>query len=123
MRPIRIIPPLFALAALAAAPAHVHAQTSPRTVPIRLSEYRIEAADSVKTGDVVLAVTNAGHEAHVFLLRGHRTQLRTPFIQPGQTASLPVRLIAGDYLMYCAVKANGQEHRKLGMEKHLRVVW
>ena len=118
MRPIRILLPLFALAA----PAVSHAQT-PRTVPVRLTEYRIEVADSVKTGDVVLAVTNAGREAHSFLVRGHRTQLRTQLIQPGQSVNVPARLIVGDYLMYCAVKANGQEHRKLGMEKHVRVVW
>jgi len=122
MRPIRIIPPLFALAAAAVVPARAAAQT-PRTIPVRLSEYRIDVADSVKTGDVVLAVTNAGREAHSFQIRGHRAQLRTPLIQPGQVVNVPTRLIVGDYLMYCAVKANGQEHRKMGMEKHVRVVW
>jgi hypothetical protein len=114
---------LVAAAALAAAPAHAAAQAAPRTIPVRLGEYRIEIPDTVKEGQVVLAVTNAGQQAHAFIVRGHRALVRTPQLQPGQTFNVPMRLVVGDYLMYCSLKNDAGEHRKMGMEKRVEVIW
>lgn len=119
----RIIPALLAVAALAAAPARSAAQATPRTIPVRLSEYHVEMADSVKQGQVVLAVTNAGTATHSVRIRGHRGQVSTRRLAPGETVNVPMRLIVGEYTIYCAEKAGGLEHRKEGMEHRVRVVW
>ena len=120
----RIAPALLALAALAAAPVRSSAQTTPpRTIPVRLTEFRVEMADSVKQGQVVLAVTNAGTVPHSLRVRGHRGQVSTRVLAPGETVNAPMRLIVGEYTLYCAEKTGETEHRKEGMEHRVRVVW
>ena len=118
----RIVPALLAFAALGAAPARGTAQ-APRTIPVRLSEYRIEIPDTVQQGQVVLAVTNAGTVPHSFRIRGHRGQVFTRTLAPGESVEVPIRLIVGEYLAYCGEKSGGTEHRKEGMEHRVRVVW
>ena len=118
----RTVPALLALAALAAAPARSAAQ-APRTIPVRLTEYRIEIPDTVQQGQVVLAVTNAGTVPHSFRIRGHRGQVFTRTLAPGESVDVPIRLIVGEYLAYCGEKSGGTEHRKQGMEQRIRVVW
>ena len=118
----RILPTLLALAALAAAPARSAAQT-PRTVPVRLTEYHVAVADSVLQGQVVLAVTNAGTVPHSLRIRGHRAQISTRVLAPGESVNVPMRLIVGEYTLYCAEKAGDLEHRKEGMEHRVRVHW
>ena len=118
----RILPALLALAALAAAPARSAAQT-PRTIPVRLTEYAVAVADSVLQGQVVLAVTNAGTMPHSLRIRGHRAQISTRVLAPGESVNVPMRLIVGEYTLYCAEKTGDVEHRKEGMEHRIRVHW
>jgi hypothetical protein len=118
----RFLPALLALAALAAAPARSSAQT-PRTIPVRLTEYAVAMADSVTQGQVVLAVTNAGTVPHSLRIRGHRGQVTTRVLAPGQTVNVPIRLVVGEYTLYCAEKTGDLEHRKEGMEHRVRVHW
>lgn len=118
----RIVPVLLAVAALAAAPARSAAQ-APRSIPVRLSEYRIEMPDTVQQGQVVLAVTNAGTVPHSFRIRGHRGQVFTRTLAPGESVEVPIRLVVGEYLAYCGEKTGATEHRKEGMERHVQVIW
>jgi hypothetical protein len=118
----RMLSALLALASLAAVPARLSAQT-PRTIPVRLTEYRVAMADSVTQGQVVLAVTNAGTVGHSLRIRGHRGQISTRLLAPGETVTVPLRMIVGEYTLYCAEKTGDLEHRKEGMEHRVRVVW
>ena len=113
--------PLLALVTLAAGPS---AATRPqRTIPMRLTEYRIEMPDSVQQGQVVFAVTNAGHDDHQISVRGHRAMRTTRVLKPGETVTFPMRLVVGEYTAYCNVREHDENHRKLGMEHTVRVVW
>jgi len=127
MDPARMLPALLALAALAAAPSRSSAQAPaaqpPHVVHVQLTEYRIEVPDSVKQGQTVLVVTNTGTVPHSLRVRGHRAQVSTRTLEPGQTVNVEMRLIVGEYLLYCAEKTGDTEHRKEGMEKRVRVVW
>ncbi|HSU15064.1 hypothetical protein [Longimicrobium sp.] len=113
--------PLLALLTLAAGPSA--AAKPPRTVAVRLTEYRIEMPDSVQQGEVTFSVTNAGHDQHQFSVRGHRGLRSTRVLKPGETVSFPMRLVVGGYTAYCNVREHNENHRQLGMEHALRVVW
>jgi len=124
----RIAAALLALAALAAAPSRSSAQTPsaqapPRVVHVSLSEHRIEVRDTVTQGQAVLVVTNTGTVPHSLRIRGHRAQVSTRTLEPGQTVNVAMRLIVGEYLLYCAEKTGDTDHRKQGMERRIRVVW
>jgi len=123
----RIAAALLALAALAAAPSRSSAQTpsaqSPHVVHVQLTEHRIEVPDSLKQGQSVLVVTNTGTVPHSLRIRGHRAQVSTRTLEPGQTVNVAMRLIVGEYLLYCAEKTGDTDHRKQGMERRIRVVW
>jgi hypothetical protein len=113
--------PLLAAVCLAAGPS-ASARTQ-RTVTLRLTEFRIDAPDTVQQGEVVISVTNAGTTDHQFALRGHRGQQTTRILKPGETVTFPLRLIVGQYVAFCTLRGPEQTHRKLGMEKTIRVVW
>lgn len=105
-------------------PAGPSASARPqRTVSLRLSEFRIEAPDTVQQGDVVISVTNAGTADHQLALRGNRGLRTTRMLKPGETMTFPLRLIVGEYVAYCTVRGATQTHRSMGMEKAIRVVW
>jgi len=36
---------------------------------------------------------------------------------------VPIRLIVGEYVAWCAEKTGDLEHRKEGMEHRVRVIW
>ena len=113
---------ILAVAAAAATPVRSAAQST-RTIPVRLTEFRIEMPDSVQQGRVVLAVTNAGTVAHSLRVRGHRGQVATRTLAPGESVDVPIRLIVGEYVAWCGEKTGDLEHRKEGMEHRVRVIW
>jgi len=90
---------------------------------VRLTEYRIEMPDSVQQGEAVFSVTNAGREDHQISVRGHRAMRMTRLLKPGETVTFAMRLYAGEYTAYCNVRDHDENHRKLGMERTLRVHW
>jgi hypothetical protein len=114
---------LCALAALSLAAAPAAPPQPPHTVSVRLTEFKIEMPDTVQQGQVVFSVTNAGRDEHQFSVRGHRGLRATRRIKPGETVELPMRLIVGEYTTYCNVREPSENHRALGMEHPIRVVW
>jgi hypothetical protein len=117
----RLALPLLAIVGMAAG---LSAAARPQqTIPVRLTEYRIEMPDSVRQGQVVFSVTNAGREEHQISVRGHRAMRMTRMLKPGETVTFPMRLVAGEYTAYCNVREHDENHRKLGMERTIRVHW
>jgi hypothetical protein len=114
--------PALAALTLAAGPSAA-GRTQQRTIPIRLTEFSIEMPDTVQQGRVDLAITNAGTTEHQIAIRGHREMRATRRLKPGETVTLPIRLVVGEYQAWCMVRNGGQNHRALGMDRTVRVVW
>src|SRR5947207_1786317 len=93
---------------------------APSQVNVRLSEWKVELSQqTIATGAVRFAVTNAGSIPHGFEVEGQGIEKEIETIQPGATDTLTLTLKPGDYEIYCPVGEDS--HKKLGMETHLRV--
>jgi hypothetical protein len=108
---------LIAGVTMAAMPAF---RRDPAEVSAKLSEWTIQLSETVvPAGPVSFTVTNMGSIPHGFEVEGKGVEKEIPTIKPGETATLTLRLTAGDYEVYCPV--GGDSHKKLGMLTHLRV--
>ncbi len=93
---------------------------SPSQVNVRLSEWKVELSQqTIATGAVRFAVTNAGSIPHGFEVEGQGIEKEIETIQPGATDTLTLTLKPGTYEVYCPVGEDS--HKKLGMETHLKV--
>jgi uncharacterized cupredoxin-like copper-binding protein len=91
-----------------------------RELRIGLVEYEVFASHAaVLPGDVVFEVTNAGGEAHDLRVDGAAEPAATPTLRPGGTATLRVRVPAGqdELVLWCALPG----HRAQGMQARLEV--
>src|SRR3989441_839102 len=94
---------------------------APSQVNVRLSEWKVELSQqTIATGAVRFAVTNAGSIPHGFEVEGQGIEKEIETIQPGASATLTLTLKPGTYEVYCPVGEDS--HKKLGMEAHLEVV-
>jgi len=93
---------------------------APSQVNVRLSEWKVELSQqTIATGAVRFAVTNAGSIPHGFEVEGQGIEKEIETIQPGATDTLTLTLKPGTYEVYCPVGEDS--HKKLGMETHLKV--
>src|SRR5437660_5853602 len=94
---------------------------APSQVNVRLSEWKVELSQqTIATGAVRFAVTNAGSIPHGFEVEGQGIEKEIETIQPGASDTLTLTLKTGSYDVYCPVGADS--HKKLGMDTHLKVV-
>jgi uncharacterized cupredoxin-like copper-binding protein len=102
---------LLIVAALAAVPSLAAAQS----VPITLSEWKIESTrDTVKAGSVTFRVKNDGTMIHALHIEGEGVKKETPQIPVGQTMSLTVTLKPGTYELICPM--SDLTHKVAGMK-------
>lgn len=90
------------------------------TATVQLLDYSLAPSMlEVTSGQVVLCAVNAGKTPHDLSVRDAAKQERgrTPTLQPGQVARLPLSLSAGAYTIYCSVAG----HESLGMTGPLTV--
>ena len=100
--------------------AQAHEISRPRTVQVKLSEWKVALTpNEVPPGPVVFQVTNSGSIPHAFEVEGRGLEKSTPQIQPGATLTLDIALDSGRYEAYCPVGKGS--HKMLGMMDHLTV--
>ena len=107
-----------ASAAAASAPT-ASASTAANATPITVRDFKFDTPDVAVTGEVVLAVTNAGPTIHDLSIRDSSGTLvgETADLTAGQSETLTVDLPAGTYTMFCALPG----HESLGIKGTLTV--
>lgn len=107
-----------AAAALAAFPIVASAQSA--SVPVTLSEWKIEIAhDTLAAGPITFRLTNKGTVTHGFFVRGEGIAKGSREIPAGESASFALTLKPGTYEVYCPMSDNS--HKLAGMVRTLVV--
>jgi uncharacterized cupredoxin-like copper-binding protein len=109
-----------AAAQTAVAPQVSNAQTSvaQAIVEVKLTEYKIDMPNTLRSGPFDFRVTNAGTIQHGFKIEGQGiSQQIEGNLNPGETKHLLVNLVPGTYQVFCPVDG----HRDQGMRVNLTV--
>jgi plastocyanin len=77
----------------------------------------LEGGNTLDAGKYTFEVANEGEIGHDLAIEGDGVEEKTPVIEGGQTAELPVDLKAGEYRFWCTVPG----HAESGMEADVRV--
>ena len=94
--------------------------TSPTSVDVRLSEWKVEvSAAAIPAGAVVFHVANGGQIEHAFEVEGKGFEQASGPIAAGAEGTLNVTLKPGRYELYCPV-GNGA-HKQAGMKATITV--
>lgn len=114
--PTASAPAASAPAASAPAPS---ASTASNATPITVRDFKFDTPDVAVTGEVVLAVTNAGPTIHDLSIRDDAGTLlaETKDLPAGASETLTADLPAGKYVMFCALPG----HESLGIKGTLTV--
>ena len=95
----------LALAAVLALPAL--GASAAQTIRVSETNYRITLSAKPKAGPTTFVVRNASDDEHDFWLRGGGKTVKTPLLDPGQSARLSIRLKRGvRYQLWCAPHAD-----------------
>src|SRR5436190_11588955 len=101
------------------ASAPTTAPPTPRSVPVKESEFKIELpSTSLSPGNYTFDLTNDGHIGHDLVIDGPGvSDEKTPVINGGKTAKLTAELKSGTYDFYCSVPG----HKQAGMDVKVKV--
>ncbi len=91
-----------------------------QTIHVSEKEYSITPStiSVAQTGTYSFQITNNGTITHAFAIEGNGVEAKSQHIQPGQSATLTVKLSKkGSYDVYCPIDG----HRTLGMQAKLSV--
>ena len=95
--------------------------TTPQSVPVTLSEWKVELGrDTVRAGAVTFRITNSGGINHAFHVRGEGVDKGTREIAARQSGTLTVQLKAGKYEVFCPMA--DMSHKAAGMTRTLVVI-
>jgi plastocyanin len=104
----------------ATAPPSAPASVAPtNATPITVRDFKFDTPDVSVTGQVVLAVTNAGPTIHDLSIRDDTDKVlgETADLKPNKSETLTVDLPTGVYTIFCAVPG----HESLGIKGTLTV--
>jgi uncharacterized cupredoxin-like copper-binding protein len=89
-----------------------------KTVTISETEYKLDPSTvSVdKSGTYSFAVVNKGQVAHALELEGNGIEEKTDTIDPGERATLTVKLDGGSYELYCPIDSHADRGMKIELE-------
>jgi len=105
---------------IVAALAVVSSAASAQSVPVTLTEWKVELGrDTVPAGPVTFRVKNVGSMSHAFHVQGQGVDKETIAIPMRQSASLTVTLKPGTYEVFCPMSE--QSHKKAGMSTKIVV--
>ncbi len=80
--------------------------------PVRVAEkefsIKLDGGNTLDKGSYTFDVENEGKIGHDLEVVGKGVEEKTPLIDPGQTAKLPVDLKPGKYRLYCTVPGHAQ---------------
>ena len=107
-----------ASAPAASAPA-ASASTATNATPITVRDFKFDTPDVAVTGEVVLAVTNAGPTVHDLTIRDDSGKIlgETADLTAGASETLTVSIPAGKYTIFCSLPG----HESLGIKGTLTV--
>ena len=107
-----------ASAPTASAPA-ASASTATNATPITVRDFKFDTPDVAVTGEVALAVTNAGPTIHDLTIRDSSGKVlgETADLTAGASETLTVDIPAGRYVIFCALPG----HESLGIKGTLTV--
>jgi uncharacterized cupredoxin-like copper-binding protein len=90
-----------------------------QTVTLSETEFSIDpnTVSVDQPGTVAFKVQNKGQIAHALEVEGNGLEEETDTIEPGESATLTVKLEAGSYEMYCPIDG----HKDKGMEGEITV--
>lgn len=93
--------------------------TATNATPITVRDFKFDTPDVVVSGEVALAVTNAGPTIHDLTIRDATGAIlgETADLTPGASETLIVALPAGRYTIFCALAG----HESLGIKGTLTV--
>ena len=105
--------------AAAAASAGAASIAPTNATAITVKDFALDPKDVTSTGQVSLAVTNAGPTVHNVSIRdaSGKTVAATKDLKTGQSESLSVSLPAGSYVLFCSLPG----HESLGIKGTLTV--
>jgi plastocyanin len=102
------------LIAVALAVSSVVATSQSVTVPVTLTEWKVELArDTVPAGSITFRVSNKGTITHGFYVRGEGVNKGSRELSAGESASLTLTLKPGTYEVFCPMSDNS--HKLAGM--------
>lgn len=89
------------------------------SVDVSLTEYRLSPANPrvAHAGVIEFAATNDGETRHELRVDGPTGEVSTPVLDPGQHATIRVKLPPGTYRWYCPIA----DHEQRGMVGRVRV--
>lgn len=95
------------------------ASTATNATPITVRDFKFDTPDVAVTGEVALAVTNAGPTVHDLTIRDSSGKVlgETADLTAGASETLTVDLPAGAYVIFCALPG----HESLGIKGTLTV--
>lgn len=109
--------PATSAPAISAPTASAPAATN--TTPITVRDFRFDTPDVAVTGEVALAVTNAGPTIHDLTIRDSSGRVlgETADLSAGASETLTVDIPSGTYTIFCALPG----HESLGIKGTLTV--
>ena len=95
------------------------ASTATNATPITVRDFKFDTPDVAVTGEVALAVTNAGPTVHNVAIRDAADKVvgTTKDLKTGESETLTVELPAGSYTLFCSLPG----HESLGIKGTLTV--
>lgn len=95
------------------------AATATNATPITVRDFKFDTPDVAVTGQVALAVTNAGPTVHDLTIRDSSGTVlgETADLKAGDSETLTIDLPAGKYVIFCSLPG----HESLGIKGTLTV--
>jgi hypothetical protein len=95
---------------------------NPQSIPVTLTEWKIEMPTSLPAGPTSFKIKNDGKDSHNLKIKGEGIEKSlSKNLKPGESGELQVNLRPGTYKVYCPVGVGPTSHDSKGMAFQLVV--